>query len=117
MHDIILIEGLEVCCVIGIQPHERLHPQRVVVDLELAIPAVHHQDALLQSVDYAHVSQEIENILKERQFQTLEYAAQVLIEDLFVLWQMIMSIRCTLRKPTAIYAAHFVGVRMYRERR
>ena len=116
MYDVILIESLEVCAIIGLHPHERLHPQRIVVDLELSIPIVIHDDALMQSVDYALVSRDTTSLLERKQFQTLEFAAQSIMEHIFETWSVVQAVRCRLRKPIAVYAARHVGVTMFRER-
>ena len=116
MYDVVLIESLEVCAIIGLHPHERLHPQRIVVDLELSIPVVTHDDALMQSVDYAVVSSDISALLEREKFQTLEFAAQSIIGNIFDRWNVVQAVRCRLRKPIAVYAARYVGVMMFRER-
>ena len=116
MNDIILVEGLEICCVVGIHPHERLYPQKVVVDLDIAIPVVEHEDILNETVDYAHASEMVTQLFVEQQYETLEFAGQEIIAQMFKRWPVISSIKCTMRKPNAVYAARNVGVVMYRER-
>ena len=55
--DTILIEGLRICCIIGMLPHEREHRQRLCIDVKILIPEVWHDDKLNQSVDYSEVCQ------------------------------------------------------------
>lgn len=78
--DKILVEGLELECIIGIYEHERVAPQRVVVDVELTVntePAA-VADRLEFTVDYEWVTSQVAFVLKVGRFQLLEAAAHAI---------------------------------------
>ena len=114
--DTILIEGLRIFCIIGLFPHEREHPQILRADLKIFIPQVQHDDELMHSVDYGAVCRWMEEYIQEKQFQTLEKAAQSVISEMFSRWNTIAEIDLTLKKPAAVPKADHVGFRMCRSR-
>ena len=114
--DTILIEGLRVFCIVGMFPHEREHEQLLLIQLRVHIPQVWHDDELEKSIDYAQVCRWIERYVQEQKFFTLEKAAQSVIMEMFSLWDLMLEVEITLRKPAAVAQADSVGVSMKRQR-
>jgi len=70
--------GLEVACVIGDLPEERVREQRLVVDVSLALSlsAVAGSDALADTVDYVSLSASIRDALRQSRCRMIECAAE-----------------------------------------
>jgi dihydroneopterin aldolase len=84
--DVILLEGLEIECIIGIYGHERTTPQRLVVEVALSVGT---ETAALsarieQTVDYEWVTNQIAFILKTGKFELLETAAHAVCRALLL---------------------------------
>ncbi len=110
--DIIRLRGLAVHCIIGVYPHERLTPQPLTVDVDLALEAqAHHRTGLSGTVDYAKISAELRFLLESCHFLLLETAAEALCAYLLAPpvpdapRAQIESVTLTLEKPAALSAA------------
>lgn len=115
MTDSVLIEGLAVETVIGVYDWEREIHQALRVDLEMAWnnrPAAASDD-VAQALDYAAVSDHVQEFFTHCQPALLETAAERLAEDLMTAFS-IPAVRLTLWKPGAVPAARQVGVRLQR---
>lgn len=115
--DTILIEGLQIFCIVGMFPHEREYEQLLLVHIRIGIPQVWHNDELEHSIDYSQVCRWLESYVQEEKFFTLEKAAQSIIMEMFTLWDIILEIEISLKKTAAIAQADSVGVSMTRTRR
>ena len=84
--DTIQLRELEVDCIIGINPGERVNPQRLRVQLELCVDteAAASSDQLDETVDYEFVAAQIQFILHLGQFHLLESACQALCRTLLL---------------------------------
>ena len=72
------LNGIEVDCVIGERPDERLRDQRLRVDVTLEIPDdVAESDALADTVDYAALAEGIRAALVAAKCKMIERAAKV----------------------------------------
>ena len=77
----LLLNGIEVECVIGERDDERLRLQRLRVDLVLEIPDDATQsDALEDTVDYAELTELIRATLTEAKCRMIERAARLVAE-------------------------------------
>jgi len=77
------IDGIEVKCIIGDLPEERLHEQTLVVDAELEIPdRAAETDALADTVDYAAAAERVRTALREAKCRMIERAAKVAFDAL-----------------------------------
>ena len=115
MTDTVFIEGLAVETVIGVYDWERTIRQRLLVDLEMAwdnrVPGA--SDDVADALDYAAVSERVQQQLQDLQPALLETAAEETLQQEFgVCW-----LRLTLNKPGAVPAAANVGVRIERGQR
>ena len=72
------LEGIDVDCVIGDRPDERVRTQRLLVDVELAMgDAAVETDDLADAVDYAELTERIRAALVEAKCRLIERAAKV----------------------------------------
>lgn len=74
--------GLEVACVIGDLPGERVREQRLLVDVSLTcdLSAAAVSDALRDTVDYAALAEAIRAALREARCHMIERAAECVAE-------------------------------------
>lgn len=86
MRDRIRITGLSVDCVVGVYPHERGHPQPLVVDLELVLDTQRaaERERLSATVHYAHVAGQVDFVLRSCRFRLVETAAHALAKLLLL---------------------------------
>lgn len=84
--DTIIIEDLDIECVIGIYEHERLTAQRIIVEAALTVDTLPAalSDRLELTVDYEWVTHQIAFILKMGRFQLLETAAHTICQTLLL---------------------------------
>lgn len=117
--DQVFIEQLEISCIIGILPHERLEKQPLIVDVafDLDIARAAKSGSLERSLDYVQAATLIKTTLEMRQFELLETAAEVLCKELLHLGQNVPvnAVTLSLRKPKALGYGAIAGVKMRRE--
>lgn len=114
MNDKVLIDGLEVCCVIGVEAWERRVNQRLLISVEFEVdlaPAA-KTDALEHTVDYADASRRIRKLAAAGQFRLIETLAARAAAEL-VEHTPAQRVTVTVRKPAAVPGA-IVGVRVTR---
>ena len=113
--DKVFIEGLEVDTVIGAYDWERDIRQCLSLDLAFAwdnrIPA--ENDDLAKALDYATVSERIQQFADVSRFQLVETFAERLAETLISEFQL-QWLRIKVTKPGAVPAARGVGVEIER---
>jgi len=113
--DRVYIRGLEVETIIGIYDWERVTPQRLVIDLEMAwdISAAARSEDIDAALNYKSVSDRvIEHVEASRclLIETLaEQLAALVMSEFSVPW-----LALELNKPGAVPAARTVGVRIER---
>lgn len=72
------LNGIDVDCIIGDLPEERVRTQRLRVDVRLSIPGRSAQsDCLGDTVDYAVLTERIRNALAAAECRMIERAAKV----------------------------------------
>lgn len=75
------LKGLEVDCIIGDLPEERVKAQRLEIDIVLEIDSVANAtDSLGDTVDYAALSSKIRAALVEARCRMIERAAQIALD-------------------------------------
>ena len=81
--DLLRLTGIEVSCIIGDLPEERLNEQRLAVDvaLELDLSAAAASDALADTVDYAELAHRIQASLKAARCRLVERAASLVLDE------------------------------------
>lgn len=92
------LNGIEVDCVIGDRPDERERMQRLVVDVELDMPnTAAETDSLVDTVDYAALSERIREALVAAECRMIERAAKVVYDVLPV-----RAAKVVVTKPGAV---------------
>ena len=76
--DHVLIEALEVTCIIGVLDHERVTPQplRIDVDIEIDLAEAGRTDDLSTTVHYGEVAIALADLARGTQYQLLERLAE-----------------------------------------
>ena len=107
----IAVEHLEIECIVGILPDERVTPQTLFVDIELdydfaAAAASEHVD---DTVDYVALAQTVTSLAVDRQYQLIEtYAEEAASRLLRQFGGERVSVR--IKKPAAVPAARWTSV-------
>lgn len=116
----VFVRGLTVLARLGVYPHEQVAPQRLILDIELAVTDDHAPDGigpdrLTRVVDYAAVVAAARRIVAEghtRLVETLaERIAVAALDD-----PRVLAARVTAAKPDILHDAASVGVTVERRR-
>jgi dihydroneopterin aldolase len=113
------VKGLKIDCIVGVLDHERLTPQRVIVDIELDYdfaPAA-GSESIGDAVDYAAVAESVTAFVQRRAFQLIETMAEDTATMLLAQGAPVRTVRLEIRKPAAVPAADCSFVRVERHRR
>ena len=115
MLDIVFIEKFEVATVIGVYDWERNIKQCLFIDLQMGWDnkRAAKEDNISKALDYAKVSQAIEEFAANSQFQLVETFAERLAELLQQQFA-IMWLKLKITKPGAVATASGVGVEIER---
>lgn len=116
--DRILIDELQVACVIGVHDWERSVQQKLLISVELLTdlaPAAESDDLGL-TVDYVRVATDIETLAETGRFKLIESLAEA-IAALLLKQHPLTAVRITVRKPSALSRAVSVGVCIERNRK
>jgi len=109
--DTVRIERLELDCVIGINPWERLTKQRITIDIEINadLSAAGASDAIEDTINYRTISKAVTSAVEESSYGLVEAlaarVAEICLED-----ERAQSVEITVRKPGAVRKADAVGV-------
>lgn len=114
--DIIFIRELKVTTLIGIYEREKLVPQTLQLDLDIALPNSRacFSDDINDALDYAQVAQHIQTVLSAGHFSLLEtlaeHIAQIILKDFNAPW-----VKVSVAKLQAIRNCRMVGISIERE--
>lgn len=116
MNDQLVLNDIEVLCIIGDLPEERLVEQRLLVDvtLEIDLSAAIASDRLEDTVDYAQLSRQIRDALRAAKCRLLERAAEV-AADVCLEDARVQRVRVSVRKPGRIPGLGSAQVRLVRD--
>jgi FolB domain-containing protein len=115
--DRILIQDLQVQCIIGMNEDERLRKQEVVINLALSTdlaPAA-LSDRMEDTVDYREIKKRIMAMAENSQFHLVEALAGA-IASLCLEYPSIAEVQVRVEKPGALRFARTVGVEISRKR-
>jgi 7,8-dihydroneopterin aldolase/epimerase/oxygenase len=117
---VVFVRGLELRASLGVHPHEKAAPQRVVVDVELAVrdeaaPAGVGEDDLRRTVDYAAVVRAARAIVAEGHTLLVETLAEKIALATLVDPRVIRA-RVSVEKPDAFTEVAGVGAIVERAR-
>lgn len=111
--DMILVEALQISCVIGIHPWERIVRQPLSIDLEITtdISRAASSDAVGDTIDYVTACKLTARIARDGQYQLIETLASNIASAILNL-QGAKAVVVTVRKPDAVDTARSVAVRI-----
>jgi dihydroneopterin aldolase len=118
MADRVFVQGLELYCIIGLQPWERLVMQKVRIDLQMAAdsrPAAGADDPAL-ALDYRAVSKRVQQLVEGSSFQLVEALAETIATAILSDFPRAVSVTVRVAKPGAVRFAEAVGVEIERSR-
>ena len=108
----LFLQGLEVDCIIGDLPEERVKAQRLEIDVELEIDsAANETDDLADTVDYAALSAEIRAALVDARCRMIERAAQVAL-DVCMTCERVSAATVTVTKKGAVAGLRSAAARL-----
>ena len=115
--DSVRIEQLELDCIIGINPWERLTKQHITIDIEMNadLSAAGKSDSIEDTINYRTVSKAVIAEVEASSYGLVEALAarisEICLED-----ERVQSVEVTVRKPGAVRKAAAVGVVVRRSR-
>ena len=115
--DTVKIERLELDCIIGINPWERLTKQQITVDIEIDtdLAAAGNSDSIEDTINYRTIAKNVTTEIQKSDYGLVESIgakiADICLED-----DRVFSVRVTVRKPGAVRKASAVGIVIRRNR-
>ena len=111
-HSKIGIKNLEIECIIGLFPHERIHKQLLHVDIEMVVD---YQSAAMawdinKSIDYAEVSARFTEWVQQSEFLLIENIALEGCQKLLKKYSLLEECTIKVKKPAAIENADYAWV-------
>jgi dihydroneopterin aldolase len=103
-NDRILIDALEVECILGIRPAERVRKQHVQVHLDLGLDLSRSGKSgrIAHTVDYSRVATQVTHLLQFRAYKLIEAATEEIAASLLALHPALERITLRLEKPEAL---------------
>lgn len=114
--DVIIIDGLRVDAIIGIDDWERVMTQAIIIDMALFtdVTDVAQTQDLSQGINYKAVCEQVSKWVKDKKFELLETLVEYVSKQLLDNWPISkVSVRAV--KPNAITLADAVGVQITRK--
>src|SRR5262245_7546218 len=118
--DIIRIHRLELDCIVGIRPPERVHQQRVRLDLGLHadVSQAGRTGRISMTADYDQVAHEVAALLSFRRYHLIEMAAEEVAAMLLGIHAGVQRVDVRIEKPGALAGrARAASVEVKRQRR
>lgn len=112
------LERLEIDCIVGILPHERVTEQKIFVDVAMDLdfaPAAASED-VADTIDYTVVSAELAALVRERKYQLIETMAVECVELVLLRHPAVERTSVAIHKPAAVPQAKDTVVRFGRAR-
>jgi len=115
--DTVRIERLELDCIIGINPWERLTKQHITVDIEIDtdLSAAGKSDAIEDTINYRTIAKTVTNEIEKSHYGLVE-SIGAKIADICLKDDRVFSVKVTVRKPGAVRKASAVGIVIRRNR-
>ena len=114
--DRIEIAGLELDCIVGVNPDEREREQPLLADvrLDLDLATAGKSGRIGDTVDYDRIARELAALLKFRRYKLLENAAEECAAMLLGVHPLVERLSLRLVKPQALARARTAGVAIER---
>lgn len=115
--DRIIIEGLQLRCIIGINPEERVAKQEVILDLTLFtdLRTAAASDNILDTVNYKKLKTQVRNFVEHSQFLLVERLASE-VARICLQPAGVEKVAVRIEKPGALRFARTVAVELERTR-
>ena len=115
--DTVKIERLELDCIIGINPWERLTKQQITVDIEIDtdLTAAGKSDSIEDTINYRTIAKTVTTEVEKSDYGLVE-SIGAKIADICLEVDRVFSGRVTVRKPGAVRKASAVGIVIRRNR-
>ena len=115
--DTVKIERLELDCIIGINPWERLTKQQITVDIEIDtdLTAAGKSDSIEDTINYRTIAKTVTTEVEKSDYGLVE-SIGAKIADICLKDDRIFSVKVTVRKPGAVRKASAVGIVIRRNR-
>ncbi|WP_293005564.1 dihydroneopterin aldolase [Nitrosomonas sp.] len=113
--DIIFLHDFKAKTLIGIYPWERIVPQTIQIDLEIALPTSRacQSDNIQDALDYALIIERINEILTKHHFSLLEALAEHIAQTILTEFQS-PWVKVSVAKLGIIRGVKKLGVRIER---
>lgn len=118
MRGTIELERLEIDCIVGIHPFERVQEQKVFLDVLLDIdfaPAAASEN-VADTIDYTEVAAALADLVRTRRYQLIETMAVEGVELLLSRHPQVERAEIAVHKPAAVPQARDTVVRFGRSR-
>jgi 7,8-dihydroneopterin aldolase/epimerase/oxygenase len=112
------LERLEIDCIVGILPFERVTEQKIFVDvsMELDFAPPSASEDVADTIDYTVVSREITDLVRERKYQLIETMAVECVDLVLSRHTTVDRAAIAVHKPAAVPQAKDTVVRFGRSR-
>lgn len=116
--DKVFIKDLNVIGILGIHPHEQRTPQAIRVSTEVGVDIGHaaQNDAILLTVNYSTLADDIRQFIANNHFKTIEALIEALAE-MILENPLVLNVKLRVEKPNAVPDAAAVGVEITRSQK
>ena len=111
----VFVRDLELTALLGIYDHEKVEPQRIVVNIDLSVQEGSGDDDISHVVSYEIVVKKVEAIIAEGHVNLVETLCERIAESCLT-DKRVMAARVRVEKPDIIPNARSVGVEIERAR-
>jgi len=113
----VLIKDFIIYEIIGIHEHEKINKQKIVFNIVIDVNQNIFPDEnnLSSIVDYEKITNKLENLAKNKEYNFLESLAEDSFSEIFA-DKRINSVKIKIEKPNAIANAQSVGVEVFKSR-
>lgn len=110
--EMIFINNLKIKTTIGCLDYEKIYPQSLILDLEIALPLIEaaQSDELKDTLNYVELVNFIKKFAENNSFNLLETFGYKLLENIFNNFTNITAIKLKLTKPQALVDTREVGI-------
>ena len=113
----VLIKDFIINEIIGIHKHEKINKQKIIFNITINVNqnTIPNENNLSSIVDYEKITNKLEFLAKNKNYNFLESLAEDSFKEMFV-DKRINSINIKIEKPNAIKNAKSVGVEVFKSR-
>ena len=113
----VLIKDFLIVEIIGIHKHEKINKQKIIFNIVIDVNqnALPEENNISSIVDYEKITNKLENLAKNKNYNFLESLAEDSFKEIFE-DKRINSVKIKIEKPDAIKNAKSVGVEIFKSR-